>query len=488
MACAGPSTSTATPRALRSADSSRTRAIRWTTTPRHGALPPPRTRGARRPARPTVLRVTTDYTLHVNGTERAVVGADPGEPLLVVLRERLGSSVAQGRVWHRSMRARAPCSSTGSPTVRASCWVRPQWAARSRRSKASTTIPSRRRAPRSVEAGAVQCGFCTPGLVVQVVTLLVGTPDPGDAAIPGSTRRQPVSLHGLRADLRSGAERRDRADGRRPMSSDRGPQGGVGHAVLRPDGPAKAAGTFVFANDLRTPGQVHGAILRSPHPHARVRSIDATGAAALPGVHAVVTAADLASDATWGLVVPDHPVFATDVVRYAGQPVAAVAADDPATARRALARIAVEYEVLEPRFGPDLATLHSAPPCIAPTRTCTGTKWCFPANPTPPAKWWSRAATRARGPGPGLPRARSPRSALPDADGGGLEVHARPRSRSTTIVARSPRRSGSRPNRAPHARRRRRSVRWSRGPERPGPHGAPRVANGPSRADQCTAR
>ena len=131
----------------------------------------------------------------------------------------------------------------------------------------------------------------------------------------------------------------------------------VGHGRLRdspvrPDGIPKAQGTFAFSSDLPIAGAAWGATLRSPHPHARVRSLDASAAWDVPGVAAVITADDVPGQATYGLIAADQPVFARDVVRYVGEPVAAVAADHPETCRRALAAIRVEYEVLEPRSTP----------------------------------------------------------------------------------------------------------------------------------------
>ncbi len=138
----------------------------------------------------------------------------------------------------------------------------------------------------------------------------------------------------------------------------------IGRSAPRPDGPAKVAGTFPYANDLRVPGMLHARTLRSPHPHARVRRIDATAARAMPGVAAVVTAADVPGVPTYGLIHPDQPVFAPvgGVARYVGEPVAAVAAVDGRTARRALAAIEVEYEPLEPLTDPRRAADPRTPP------------------------------------------------------------------------------------------------------------------------------
>ncbi|MFM7306415.1 MAG: molybdopterin cofactor-binding domain-containing protein, partial [Actinomycetota bacterium] len=104
-----------------------------------------------------------------------------------------------------------------------------------------------------------------------------------------------------------------------------------------------------------------GATLRSPHPHARIRSIDTSGALAINGVSAVITADDVPGKLTYGLIASDQPVFARDVVRYVGEPVAAVAADHPETARRALAAIKVDYEVITPLVDAEAAIDGSFP-------------------------------------------------------------------------------------------------------------------------------
>ncbi|NBP49688.1 MAG: xanthine dehydrogenase subunit D [Actinobacteria bacterium] len=134
----------------------------------------------------------------------------------------------------------------------------------------------------------------------------------------------------------------------------------LGTSALRPDGWQKVAGSFDFSSDLYADGMLWGATLRSPHPYARIRSIDTSAALAVPGVSAVVTADDVPGKPTYGLIHQDQPVFARDVVRYMGEPVAAVAADHPETCRRALAAIRVDYEVLAPVV--DVPTALGAPP------------------------------------------------------------------------------------------------------------------------------
>ncbi|MGA9278301.1 xanthine dehydrogenase subunit D [Ilumatobacter sp.] len=131
--------------------------------------------------------------------------------------------------------------------------------------------------------------------------------------------------------------------------------GTIGDSPVRPDGLEKTQGTFAFSSDLSADGCLFGATLRSPHPFARIVSIDLSKAWQISGVEAVITAEDVPGKATYGLISQDQPVFASDVVRYVGEPVAAVAAIDPETARRALVAIDVTYEVLEPLLDPEIS-------------------------------------------------------------------------------------------------------------------------------------
>src|SRR5881394_2054602 len=124
-------------------------------------------------------------------------------------------------------------------------------------------------------------------------------------------------------------------------------RGRVGESVKRVDAIPKVTGEFAYSSDLFAAGMLWGHTLRSPHAHALVRAIDISEAVSMPGVHAVLTHADVPGQKTYGLEFPDQPVLAIDRVRYFGEPVALVAAEHPEQARRAAEKIAVEYERLE---------------------------------------------------------------------------------------------------------------------------------------------
>src|SRR5262245_22443612 len=128
----------------------------------------------------------------------------------------------------------------------------------------------------------------------------------------------------------------------------------IGQRTIRPDGVDKVTGRARFGADFNLPGQLIGRVLRSPHPHARILSIDTSKAAALPGVKAIVTRDDFPDQPSEFIPAGEMMMNYRDVVRnvmarekalYAGHPVAAVAATSAAIARRALRLIDVEYEV-----------------------------------------------------------------------------------------------------------------------------------------------
>ncbi len=135
----------------------------------------------------------------------------------------------------------------------------------------------------------------------------------------------------------------------------------IGQPVPRIEGPDKVTGATRYAADVLLPGTLWCKVLRSPLPHARIVRIDTRRAAALPGVRAVLTGADLPPDTRVGRRMRDMPVLATDRVRFVGEKVAAVAAEDPDIAEEAVTLIDVEYEELPAVFDPLEAMQPGAP-------------------------------------------------------------------------------------------------------------------------------
>jgi len=125
-------------------------------------------------------------------------------------------------------------------------------------------------------------------------------------------------------------------------------RGGVGESTLRPDGVPKVTGNFAYVSDLFAEGMFWGATLRSPFAHAKVVRLETAPALAIRGVQAVLTLEDVPGRKLYGIEHPDQPVLADSEIRYWGEPVAVVAADDLETAKRAVAAIDVEFEELEP--------------------------------------------------------------------------------------------------------------------------------------------
>ncbi len=136
----------------------------------------------------------------------------------------------------------------------------------------------------------------------------------------------------------------------------------LGQGIPRIDTPPKATGEALFTADIKLPNMLVGKVLHSPHPHALIKSIDVSRAAMLPGVRAVATRDD-SFDVKWGVFsyTRDHQLIAVDKVRYIGEEVAAVAADDEATALEALELIDVEYEPLPAVFDAIEAMADGAP-------------------------------------------------------------------------------------------------------------------------------
>jgi CO/xanthine dehydrogenase Mo-binding subunit len=129
----------------------------------------------------------------------------------------------------------------------------------------------------------------------------------------------------------------------------------IGARTRRLDAPAKVTGAIKYAADMWMPNMLHMQVLRSPHPHARIKRLDVSRAKALRGVEAVVTCDDVPGKDNYGVFIEDQPTLARGVVRYVGEAVAAVAAETVDIARAALKLIEVDYEPLPGLFDPEEA-------------------------------------------------------------------------------------------------------------------------------------
>lgn len=257
-----------------------------------------------------------------------------------------------------------------------------------------------------IEAGAIQCGYCTPAQLLTALALLRRNPSPTEAeiraALAGVLCRctgyvkivqaiqraaalmqglTPSPLRPIEAVLEPSVDRLTELLGRYYRVAGDGsplpplilsppewtPLRTVGQPEPKVDAVKLATGRPVFADDMHLDGMLYGALLTSPHAHARIKHIDASRARALPGVHAVLTHEDIPriKFASGGQSYPQPPPFDQVVldnkVRHIGDRVALVAAETPELARRALSLIEVEYEVLPHVLDPKEAMCPGAP-------------------------------------------------------------------------------------------------------------------------------
>lgn len=216
-----------------------------------------------------------------------------------------------------------------------------------------------------VRHGAVQCGFCIPGLIMTARALIDENPDPDDHAIKVALKDTYCRCAGYPAIKKAIQSAASILRGEEPLPvnvpESNQPLNVVGRHVVRPEAIAKVTGDAIYTDDIQFPNQLYGRTLRAAHPHARILSIDSSAAKALPGVRAVITAEDMPGRINHGLVHHDWPALAHKKVRYMGDPVAIVAADSAEIAAEALKLIQVSYEPLDVVDGPERALDAGAP-------------------------------------------------------------------------------------------------------------------------------
>ncbi len=215
------------------------------------------------------------------------------------------------------------------------------------------------------KAGASQCGFCIPGMVMAATAALRDSPRADREEIRERLGGNICRCTGYQKIVDAIELARDVLLGLKPESVFDEETTADGHYtgrnVGRIDAPSKVTGALKYAGDMVMPGMLHAQVLRSPHAHARILSIDTSAAKAMPGVEAVVTCDDVPGVDNYGVFVSDQPVLARGKVRFVGDAVAAVAAVDLVTARRALAAIRVDYEPLPAVFSAEEARRPGAP-------------------------------------------------------------------------------------------------------------------------------
>ncbi len=228
-------------------------------------------------------------------------------------------------------------------------------------------------------AGAVQCGFCTPGMVMSAKALLDKNPSPtreqAAAAIKGNLCRCTGYKKIIDAIMLAAAVFRGEQE-----LSDEEESGLVGESLTRADACDKAVGRAEYVDDMRPEGMLYGGALRSEHPRAVILSIDTSDAEKLPGVAAVLTAADIPGERKIGHIKKDYDVMIPvgKTTHFCGDALALVAAESRAVLKKALSLIRVEYNVLTPVL--DAATaademtphVHSEGNLLAKTRLSRG--------------------------------------------------------------------------------------------------------------------
>ncbi len=213
------------------------------------------------------------------------------------------------------------------------------------------------------KTGASQCGYCIPGMVMAATSALRENPDAGFEEIKERLGGNICRCTGYSKIFEAVELARDVIAGRR-SADDLLPEAAesfIGSNVRRLDAPSKVAGRLRYAGDMTMPGMLHMQVLRSPHAHARITSIDISEAEKLPGVSCVITADDVPGEDGFGVFVHDQPIMACGRVRYVGEAVAAVAAEDVLTAKKAVDLIEVQYEEIPAVFDPEEAMQDGAP-------------------------------------------------------------------------------------------------------------------------------
>ncbi len=213
-----------------------------------------------------------------------------------------------------------------------------------------------------IDAGAIQCGFCTAGMIMCTKALLDANPNPSVPEIKKALTqnhnlcRCTGYVNVIKA-IQLAAERRAGTSHHEDIPPTAEPQ----HPILDDIATQVVTGKMQYADDLTMDGMLYGKILWSAHPHAEIISVDTAEAESLPGVKAVITAKDIPGKNQCGMVIRDQPAIASTKVRYIGDSIASVFADTPEIAAEAVGRIKVEYKVLPGVFSPQEAARSDAP-------------------------------------------------------------------------------------------------------------------------------
>lgn len=326
--------------------------------------------------------VNAKVTFVLNG-KPTTASYEPGMHFLEVLRESCGITSPKDGCAPEGTCGCCTVLIDGRPAL--SCLRKPEQM-EGREVVTLEGIPEEKRrvlAESFVQEGAVQCGYCIPGIVMRASSLLDRGPLDRDtiaSALSGHLCRctgytRIIDAIETAAEAWADGKRIAREEPRRSdffgerfglkRTSRRSAMGrnGIGEPAARYRGVALALGTQPYAADMHVAGMLHGAVVLSEHPRAKVFRIDPTPALAMPGVVRVFTAADVTGTRHVGLIFPDWPVFVAEgeTTRCVGDVLALVVADTTFHARRAAKKVAVQYEALEPVCDPETALKPDAP-------------------------------------------------------------------------------------------------------------------------------
>lgn len=213
-----------------------------------------------------------------------------------------------------------------------------------------------------IDSGAVQCGFCTPGMIMSAKALLAENPAPSKEEIKSHLTKNKNTCRCTGyikiIDAIQLAGKRMAAGEITPSPSNTGE---INHSQKYSVERDAVTAKTLYGDDMFVENMVHGRILWSEHPHAKILAIDTREAEATPGVVAVVTAKDIPGKNQCGIIIRDQPAIASDRVRYIGDSLAAVYAESVEIADEALKKIKVDYEILPGVFSPEEAAKPDAP-------------------------------------------------------------------------------------------------------------------------------
>jgi len=304
-----------------------------------------------------------DLSLHVNG-RKVTRRVDPGARLLDFLRDDLNLTGTKEGCGAGEC---GTCSVFVDGKLVKSCLMP---AAKAQGTEIETVEGLAR--PGELEAiqkafhktGASQCGYCIPGMVMAATSVLREAPEASMEEIKERMGGNICRCTGYSKIIEAVALARDVVTGRATpdaLEPERVGDSFIGSNVRRLDAPSKVTGRLKYAGDMVMPDMLHMAVLRSPHAHAEIVSIDTSEAEAMDGVACAITASDVPGTDGFGVFVHDQPIMARGKVRHVGEAVAAVAAENEVTARKALAKIRVEYRELPGLYDPEDALADSAP-------------------------------------------------------------------------------------------------------------------------------